>query len=111
MRNKGSPNPRRRLHILRDVISKPDPINNNYSQFNSNKQYLNIKARVRNVVNEPEAEPKKIGNTGKLSSQGHQSNVITKNNNWTSNTVGLSPINDVSKKQPEKMFKRVSVKN
>lgn len=111
MRNKGSPNPRRRLHILRDAISKPDPINNNYSQFNSNKQYLNIKARVKNVVNEPEVEFKKIGNTGKLSSQGHQSNVITKNNNWTSNPVGLSPINDVSKKQPEKMFKRVSVKN
>ena len=54
MKINGSPNQRRRLHILRDAISKPD-INKNHSQFNANKQYLNVKARVKNVMNEVEA--------------------------------------------------------
>lgn len=49
---KGSPNPRRRLQILRDGTSKPDN-NSKNSPFNSNtnnKEYFNIKSRLKNAA-------------------------------------------------------------
>ena len=53
-RVKLSPNPRRKLHILRDAISKPECIKNSNSPFgpNNNKEYLNVKAHIKNVVAE-----------------------------------------------------------
>lgn len=51
LRLKGSPNPRRRLHLLRDAISKPEGVKNSSSPFGgNNKEYFNIKARIKNVV-------------------------------------------------------------
>lgn len=38
MKLKGSPNPRRRLHILRDAMSKPEGLKGNKSPLNSNKK-------------------------------------------------------------------------
>ena len=82
MRLKGSPNPRRRLHLLRDAISKPEGMKNSNSPFSGNKEYLNIKARIKNVVeNEYQSNGKKIGNVEKLSPKLHGSNV--RSNNWT----------------------------
>lgn len=52
-----------------------------------------------------------MGNSERLPHQLHSSNLIPKSNNWTSSPHEISPINHVSKKQPERMFKRVVVKN
>jgi hypothetical protein len=68
MKLKGSPNPRRRLQIIRDGISKAETnvkLPNN-SPFNassgSNKEYLNMKSRLKNAVMKNEQETKKIAN-------------------------------------------------
>ncbi len=49
---KGSPNPRRRLQILRDGISKPDINGKNspFSKNSNNKEYFNIKSRLKNAA-------------------------------------------------------------
>jgi hypothetical protein len=68
MKLKGSPNPRRRLQIIRDGISKAETsvkLPNN-SPFNassgSNKEYFSIKSRLKNAALKNEQETKKIAN-------------------------------------------------